>query len=118
MKKMILFAGISLVLVSFVSQGDAGEILNALKAANADGVSRYFDNQVALTLPGREEKNMENNQAAIALKSFFNENGIKGFELSSQREAGATMYIAGKLPGRNKSFNITLLLKNTDGKRQ
>lgn len=106
-------------MASFTLQGDISDIVNALKNANAETVSSYFDSYIDLTLPGKEEvKNIGKNQAGIALRSFFNEAGIHGFELTSQREAGTTMYMAGKLNGKSRDYNITLLLRNKDGRHQ
>ncbi len=117
MKKLLFLAGMALVQFSFAQQGDVGDLIKSLKSANAEQVSGHFDNTVDITLPGKEEiKSMGKNQAAIALRNFFSDNGIKGFEVSSQREAGVTMYITGKMAGKDRNYNITLLLKNKDGK--
>ena len=121
MKKIILLMGMfGLVFLSFRSQNsDTEEIIQALKSGNASSVASYFDSYIDLTLPGKDEiKNIGKNQAGITLRSFFEENGVKGFDLSSQREAGITMYMAGKLLAKNKPYNITVLLKNKDGKHQ
>ncbi|MDE3125450.1 MAG: DUF4783 domain-containing protein [Bacteroidota bacterium] len=119
MKKILLLMGLGMVMASFTLQGDISDIVNALKNANAETVSSYFDSYIDLTLPGKEEvKNIGKNQAGIALRSFFNEAGIHGFELTSQREAGTTMYMAGKLNGKSRGYNITLLLRNKDGRHQ
>ncbi len=119
MKKSFLLAGLGLLLLSFTYQKDTEEIINALKAGNAESVSAYFDSYIDLTLPGKDEiKNIGKNQAGITLKSFFEENGVKGFDLTSQRESGTTMYIAGKLQTKSKGYNITILLKNKEGKHQ
>ena len=119
MKKSFLLASLGLLLLSFTYQKDTEEIINALKAGNAESVSAYFDSYIDLTLPGKDEiKNIGKNQAGITLKSFFEENGVKGFDLTSQRESGTTMYIAGKLQTKSKGYNITILLKNKEGKHQ
>jgi len=119
MKKIFLLAGLGMMLLSFTFQKDTDAIINALKAGNAESVASYFDSYIDLTLPGKDEiKNIGKNQAGITLKTFFDETGVKGFDLSSQRESGTTMYIAGKLQTKSKGFNITILLKNKDGKHQ
>ncbi len=107
----------SLLLFSFISQNDVDEIVKSFKAANAEQVSSHFANLIDFVLPGKDEiKNMGKNQASIALKTFFEENGVKGFDVLSQRETGASMYIAGKMNGKNKSYNITIWLNTKDGK--
>jgi hypothetical protein len=99
-------------LTAYSVANDADSIVNALKQGNASQFSNYFDNFMDLKLPGRDEiKNVGKTQASITVKDFFNDNNIKGFENVSQRESNGTMYIAGKLKGDSKTFNITMLMK-------
>src|SRR5471030_1180386 len=101
MKKLLFLTGMALVQFSFAQEGDVGDIIKSLKSANAEQVAGHFDNLVDVTLPGKEEvKGMNKNKAGSALKDFFEMNEIKGFDLSSQREAGTTMYITGKMGGK------------------
>ena len=83
---MVIFATFS------VKAQDSNSIVSALKSGNADEVSNYFDKILDIKFPEKDEiKSIGKNQAGIALKSFFDSNNIKGFELSSQREMGGTM---------------------------
>jgi hypothetical protein len=119
MKKLLLLAGLAFSLVSFAGQGDVDAIVNAFKAADASQVGSFFDDYVDLKLLDKDEvKNIGRNQATITLKSFFADNGIKGFEKTSEREIGNTMYLAGKLLNNGKGHNVTIMLKIKDGKRQ
>ena len=119
MKKILIIAGLGMMFMSFTFQSDTDAIIKFLKTGNADGIAAYFDGYIDLTLPGKDEiKNIGKNQAGITLKSFFEDTGVKGFDLTSQRESGTTMYIAGKLQTKSKGYNITLLLKNKDGKHE
>jgi hypothetical protein len=52
------------------------------------------------------------------LKSFFDANNIKGFELSSQREMGGTMYIAGKLNNGAEGYKVSIMMKTKEGRPQ
>jgi len=99
-------------LTAYSVASDADSIVNALKQGNASQFSNYFDNFIDLKLPGKDEiKNVGKTQATITVKDFFNDNDIKGFENVSQRESNGTMYIAGKLIGSSKTYNITMLMK-------
>lgn len=110
---LVLFAGFS------IEAQDANSIVNALKLANADQVSDYFDKILDIKFPEKDEiKSIGKNQAGIALKSFFDNNKIKGFELSSQREMGGTMYIAGKLTNGSDGYKLSIMMKNKDGRPQ
>jgi hypothetical protein len=104
---------------SFIEQTDSSEIVSAFKTGKADQIANYFDDFIDLKLLDKDEvKNMSRNQAGIALKSFFDENKIKGFEKLSDREIGATMYMTGKLTNDAKGYNITVMLKVKNGKYQ
>jgi hypothetical protein len=94
-------------------------VINALKTADAEQVSTYFDKILDIKFPEKDEiKSIGKNQAGIALKSFFSSNNINGFELSSQREMNGTMYIAGKLTNGNEGYKLSMMLKYKDGKPQ
>ncbi len=117
MKKVLLILLISFTFTtlasSFTKQSDSVNVVKALKEADAAQIATYFDKILDLKLPEKEEiKSIGKNQAGIALKSFFEENNISGFDLTSQRELGGTMYITGKLLGAGKGYNLTLMLKN------
>jgi Domain of unknown function (DUF4783) len=117
MKTMFLMLGLSLMIFSFTTQGDVDDIIKGFKNANAEQISNHFEGLIDLTLPGKDEiKNIGKNQATIALRTFFEENAAKSFDVTSQRETGGTLYIAGKLVGKNKTYNVTIWLKNKDSK--
>ncbi len=117
MKKILLLLGLGFILCSATVLGDPDEIMDALKSGDASQVSQYFDNFIDITLPGKEEMtNMGKNQASIALKSYYSESGIKTFQFTSKREAGGIMYITGKLQGKSKNDNITIILKKSNSK--
>ena len=118
MKK--IFFTLIVVLAAFtVKAQDASNIVNALKTANADEVSNYFDKILDIKFPDKEEiKSIGKNQAGIALKSFFDSNNIKGFELSSQREMGGTMYIAGKLTNGSDGYKLSIMMRTKEGRPQ
>lgn len=119
MKKIFLIVAVAFSLLSFTTIGDNDEILKALKAGNAEQLANYFDSFIDLKLPEKDEvKNMSKNQASIAVKSFFTDNGVKSFELTSQREMGGTMYVAGKLQNGGKGFNITIMMKKNGDKQE
>lgn len=117
MKKIITLLSIAFLSIAATVLGTSEDIITALKSGNATEVAQYFDNFIDLTLPEKDDmKNMGKNQATITLKSFYDEIGVKTFQLTSQREAGSTMYITGKLQGKIKNCNITLMLKVAESK--
>ena len=110
---LLLFGALS------IQAQETNSIVNALKSGDADEVSAYFDKILDIKFPEKDEiKSIGKNQAGIALKSFFDNNNIKGFELSSQREMGGTMYIAGKLINDNEGYKLSIMMKTKDGRPQ
>lgn len=119
MKKVLLTLGLGFLLVSFAPSDNYTAIINSLKTADAENLSKYFDNYIDYKLPEKDEiKNIGRNQAGIALGNFFKENKINGFDLTSQRDMNGSMYLAGKLLSTGKGYNITILLKTKDGNLQ
>ncbi len=117
MKKFLLLVSVSLAFMSFRFQNGSTEIVNALKQGNAEQFSKYFDNILDIKLPEKDEiKNVGKNQATITLKNFFEDNNVKGFDVTSERELGGTMYMTGKLQGASKNYNLTLMIKNKSDK--
>ena len=111
MKKFFFLMMLSFMLASF-SPSNSDDIINALKQGNIEQFTQYFDTLLDVKLPDKDEmKNAGKNQASLTLKSFFNENTIKGFDVTSQRELGGTMYLTGKLQGASKNYNLTLMIK-------
>jgi hypothetical protein len=119
MKKIFLAIGLMIGLVSFGQSGDADAIVNTLKSGDAMKLTDHLDEFVDVKLLDKAEvKNMSRNQAALTLKSFFSENGINGFEKTSQRDVSGISYLAGKLQNGNKGYNITIMMKMKNGKWQ
>lgn len=117
MKQILLIAGLLLSLVSFGQSGGSDDIGNALKKGDVATFNSYFDNTIDIKLPEKDEaKNVDKDQAGATLKTFFTNNNIKGFELTSQRAMGGTMYMTGKLTGGTKPYNITVMMKQKDNK--
>ena len=113
MRKLITFMVSAVVLMSFHAKRiNTGDIINALKQADATAVANYFDSFVDVKLPNKDEvKNMSKTQASITLRDFYSEQSIKGFELTSQREMNGTGYLTGKLTSGKHSYNITIMIK-------
>lgn len=118
MKNIIVLLGFSVVIISFSFRQTADDVVKALKTADTDQITAYFDNMIDMKLPDNvnEIKDINKNQAGIKLKSFFSENSINGFDLTSKKEMGSLMAITGKLNSSKKDYNLTLMLKEKGGK--
>lgn len=117
MKKLLVIAGLVMSLSSFAQAGNNDDVANALKKVDISSFNSYFDAKIDVKLPtGDEAKAVDKDAAGATVKEFFDKNGIKGFELTSQRAMGGTMYLTGKLTGGTKPYNITVMMKNKDSK--
>ncbi|HVX49858.1 MAG TPA: DUF4783 domain-containing protein [Chitinophagaceae bacterium] len=116
MKKFLLIIGLALSTMAFGQAASKDDVLNALKKGDAVTLSGYFDNTLDVKLPDKTEaKGIAKDDAGKMVKDFYKQNGVKGFDLASDRAMGGTMYLAGKLTGGSKEYNLTLMLKNKDG---
>jgi len=119
MKKIYIWLLLLVCGLSVNAQTENEAIIQSLKATNMEVLAEYFDDFIDLKLLDKDEvKNMSKNQATIALKSFYNENGIKGFDKVSEGGKGTLSYLIGKLTTATKSYNITIQLKQKNGKSQ
>jgi Domain of unknown function (DUF4783) len=119
MKKYIYLFLLLLVGLPVIAQNETDPVVQVFKSANIDQIEAYFDDFIDLKLLDKDEvKNMSKNQASIALKAFYVENGIKGFEKVSDGGRTNLVYLLGKLPNGGKGFSITIQLKQKAGKLQ
>ena len=116
MKSFLAIFAMLITVSAFANAQNTDGVIDALKQGNATKFSTYLDEFVDIKLPQKDGiKNVGKTQAAITMKSFFEENGITGFDLTSQRELGGTMYITGKLHGNDRDYNLTIMLKDKGG---
>jgi hypothetical protein len=119
MRKILLVVSLLCSFSVFAQQSDTEAVVKAFKTANADEIAKYFDEYIDLKLLDKDEvKNIGRHQAGMALKAFFEEYNIKGFDKGSDREIGNTLYITGKLTSTGKAYNATVMLKAKGGKHQ
>ncbi len=87
MKKLLILICLSVSFSSFTQEVDDNEIVTALKQGNVTQFTSFFDSFIDLKLPEKDEiKNVGKTQASITMKSYFEQNDIKGFDLISQRQ--------------------------------
>ncbi|TAH05990.1 MAG: DUF4783 domain-containing protein [Sphingobacteriia bacterium] len=117
MRKIIflLFLMIGAV-INLQAQTETDRVVKAFKTGSAELIAEHFDEFVDLKLLDKDEvKNMSKNQAEQALKSFYAEKEIKGFDKVSEGGKGNLLYILGKLTNGNKVYSITIQLKQKAG---
>lgn len=117
MKKMMvtLLIGVSLILTSYTTQNSIDGVIGALRTGSSSELSRYFDDNVDITLPDKSDS-YSKAQAQLIVKDFFGNNGVKGFELRHKGDSPGGHYCSGTLQTSAGNFRTNVFMKNKNGK--
>ncbi len=107
----------SVVLLSSFTLQNSGidEVIAALRTGNSTELSKYFDDNVDLTLPDKSD-NYSKAQAQLIVKDFFSNNGVKGFNLEHKGESPGGHYCIGTLQTNAGKFRTNVFMKTKNGK--
>ena len=108
----ILFL-LTVLTVSFTQKDD---IVAALKTGNVEKMSKYFDNTIDVTVPGKSNS-FSKGQAELVIKDFFNLNKVKNFELQHSGSNPSSNFIIGTLTTAGGSYRTTVYMR-TKGDKQ
>ena len=92
-----------------------GDIAVAFKVGTARELARYFNENLELSVAGKEDV-YSSSQAERIMDDFFTKYVPKSFELIHQGGKEDAQYGIGKLVTFNGNFRVYMLLKKTDGK--
>lgn len=105
-----------LLLSSFDQPGAIDGVVSALKTGNAPELSKYFDDNVELTLPAKTDS-YSKAQAQLVLRDFFATNGgVKNFELKHKGDSPGGHYCIGTLQTKSGNFRGHIFLKTKGNK--
>src|SRR6185436_20868986 len=110
-----LIAGITLLLTSFTAQNSIDEVIGALRSGNSSDLSRYFDDNVDLTLPDKSDS-YSKAQAQLIVKDFFGNNGVKGFDLKHKGDSPGGHFCIGTLQTNSGNFRTNVFMKIKSGR--
>lgn len=115
MKRYFTYCLIALLICSssFVQVDD---IVSAIKSGNASQLSKFFDNTVEIALPEKTNA-YSKSQGELVLKDFFDNNGVKNFEVVQKGENAGAQFIIGTLNTRNGEYRTTIYLKQKGDKQ-
>ena len=99
----------------FAQQKNIDAVIIALRAGSASELSKYFDDNVELTLPDKSDS-YSKAQAQLIIRDFFGNNGVKGFELKHKGDSPGGQFCVGTLQTGTGSFRTTLFMKIKGGK--
>ena len=114
----LVLLAFSIFLLSFTSADtlEMDDVVVALKSGNASQLSKYFDNRVDISLPDKTD-NYSRTQAEMIIRDFFNNNGVRNFELKYKSEKSGSNYCVGTLQTKAGNYRTTLFMKQK-GDRQ
>jgi hypothetical protein len=111
-----LLATSVVLLSSFTLQSNGiDEVIGALRSGNSTELSKYFDDNVELTLPDKSDS-YSKAQAQLIVKDFFSNNGVKGFNLDHKGDAPGGHYCIGTLQTNAGKFRTNVYMKVKNGK--
>jgi Domain of unknown function (DUF4783) len=116
MKKISILLCAVMFFSSFTKTQDLNDVINAIKAGNANSVSKFFDNTVEISLSGKSN-NYSKSQAEAVLRDFFTSNLVKSFSIVHQGESGGSQFCIGTLVTNHGTFRTTVNLKQKGEKR-
>lgn len=105
-----------IMLSAFTQPNDIDGVIGALRSGNAEELSKYFDENVELTLPDKSD-NYSKAQAVLILRDFFNNNGVKNFDVKHKGDNGGGQYCIGTLQTKSGNFRTTVFMKEKGNKQ-
>ena len=105
-----LMVGSIITLTAFAQKGNIDAVIGALRSGNATELSNYFEESVELTLPAQSDS-YSKAQAVLILKDFFNNNGVKSFDVKHKGDGGGGQFCVGTLQTRSGNFRTTVFMK-------
>ena len=100
---------------SFNSLTGIDEVISALRSGNSAELSKYFDDNVELTLPDKSDS-YSKAQAQLIVKDFFGNNGVKGFDLKHKGDSPGGHFCIGTLQTNSGNFRTNVFMKTKNGK--
>ncbi|MBN8676566.1 MAG: DUF4783 domain-containing protein [Chitinophagales bacterium] len=110
-----LMITVALVLSSFTAQNTIDNVIGALRSGNASELSKYFDDNVELTLPDKSDS-YSKAQAQQIVRDFFSNNGVKGFDLKHKGDSPGGHFCIGTLQTGAGNFRTNVFLKTKNGR--
>lgn len=103
------------VFSSFDQQNSIDGVIGALRTGNASDLSKFFDDNIEVTLPVKSDS-YSKAQAQVIVNDFFTNNGVKGFELKHKGDSPGGHYCIGTLQTKSGNFRAHVFMKSRGNK--
>ena len=107
--------GLTVLFSSFTKQSSIDGVIEALRSGSSSELSKYFDDNVELTLPDKSDS-YSKAQAQLIVKDFFGNNGVRGFELKHKGDSPGGHFCIGTLQTNAGNFRTNVFMKSKNGK--
>ena len=114
--KKFFTCGLFVLLFSLTSFVSVDDVISAIKIGSASQLSKYFDNTIAITLPDKTNA-YSKSQGELVLKDFFDNNGVKTFEIVHRGENAGAQFIIGTLNTKNGEYRTTIYIRQKGDKQ-
>ena len=111
-----LMLGAVILLSSFsLQKSGIDDVIGALRAGSSTELSKFFDENVEVTLPDKSDS-YSKAQALLIVKDFFGNNGVKGFDLKHKGDSPGGHFCIGTLQTNAGNFRTSVFMKVKNGK--
>jgi hypothetical protein len=118
MKKIITLVciGAFVFLTAFQSTTNMDDVIGALRSGNASQMAKYLDDNIEIALPSKSDT-YSRSQAVVILHDFFQNKGVRSFDVKFKGENGGSQYCIGTLQTKGGNFRTTFFMANRNGKQ-
>lgn len=116
MKRIITLLSIALFVMTsaFTQAGSLDDVIGALRSGNATELAKYADANLEISLPSKTD-NYSRQQAMVILQDFFNNNGVRGFDVKHRGDNGGSQFCIGTLSTKSGNFRTTFFMTQKNG---
>ncbi len=118
MKQIFTFLSIAVLFTisAFKPVSSLDDVISALRSGNATELAKYIDDNIEITLPDKAES-YSRSQAVAVLQDFFNNNGVKGYELKHKGDNGGSQFCIGTLQTKAGNYRTTVFMNTKNGRQ-
>ncbi len=113
----LAIVAIALVLGSFKSPSfEIDTVVGAFRTGNVDQIVPYLDYRVDISLPEKTDT-YSKSQAEMIIRDFFENNGVRNFQVKQKGENSGSEFCIGVLQTRNGNYQTCLFMKQKGDKQ-
>ena len=92
------------------------DVIIALNSGNATELAKYVDDNIEIALPDKTNT-YSRAQAVMILRDFFENNGVRSFDVKHRGDQGNSQFCIGTLATCSGSYRTTIYMTTKNGKQ-